>query len=132
MRSLCQAPFPPLPSAPYRPLIRAHDAGPLFLLGSGGATWSALYDMADLSAPDAGTNYTEWEDEEFFAGWKKIEAATTPEEEQVVINEMLKIFYERGPWLLMYFQPDFYGVSNRLDWQPRRDEHINVTNAKLK
>lgn len=116
----------------YVPLIRAHDAGPLFLLGTGGATWSALYDMADLSAVDAGTNYTEWEDEEFFAGWKKIEAATTPEEEQVVINEMLKIFYERGPWLLMYFQPDFYGVSNRLDWQPRRDEHINVTNAKLK
>ncbi len=116
----------------YIPLIRAHDAGPLFLLGSGGATWSALYDMADLSAVDAGTNYTEWKDEEFFAGWKKIEAAQTPEEEREVINEMLKIFYERGPWLLMYFQPDFYGISERLDWEPRRDEHINVTDAKLK
>ncbi|MEZ4831128.1 MAG: ABC transporter substrate-binding protein [Caldilineaceae bacterium] len=27
-------------------------------------------------------------------------------------NEMLEIFYNDPPWLLLYFQPDFYGVSN--------------------
>ena len=45
---------------------------------------------------------------------------------------MLKIFHERGPWLLMYFQPDFYGVSNRVDWKARRDEKIYINEAKLK
>ena len=44
---------------------------------------------------------------------------------------MLKIFYERGPWLLMYFQPDYYGVSNRLNWEAPRDEVIDVTDATL-
>ena len=28
---------------------------------------------------------------------------------------------------MMYFQPDFYGVSNRIVvWEPRRDERIDV------
>ncbi len=45
---------------------------------------------------------------------------------------MLKIFYDESPWLLMYFQPDFYGVSTRIDWAPRRDEKIYINEAKLK
>ena len=35
------------------------------------------------------------------------------EEQQKIMNRMLKVFYDDGPWLLLYFQPDFYGVSNR-------------------
>ena len=115
----------------YVPLIRAHDAGPLFLLGSGGSTWSALYDMADLSAPDAGTNYTEWQNPEWFAGWDRIAQTRDEAGQREIINEMLEVFYNDPPWLMMYFQPDFYGVSNRLDWQARRDEHIFVDEAAL-
>ena len=33
----------------YVPLIRERNVGPLFFLGSGGAKWSALYDMTDLA-----------------------------------------------------------------------------------
>jgi peptide/nickel transport system substrate-binding protein len=116
----------------YVPLIREHNVGPLFLLGSGGSTWSALYDMSDLSTPDAGTNYTEWNDPEWFAGWDRIAATTDPDEKRAIINEMLQIFYDRGPWLLMYFQPDFYGVSNRISWEARRDEKIDILGATLK
>jgi peptide/nickel transport system substrate-binding protein len=45
---------------------------------------------------------------------------------------MLEVMYNDPPWLFLYFQPDFYGVSNALDWTPRRDEHIVVYGAKLK
>lgn len=114
----------------YVPLIRQRAAGPLFLLGSGGATWSALYDMADLSAPSAGTNYTQWEDPEFFAGWNELSVRKPEAEQRAVIDRMLRIFYERGPWLLMYFQPDFYGVAQRIEWQARRDEKIYVNEAR--
>jgi peptide/nickel transport system substrate-binding protein len=102
----------------------------LFFLGTGGSTWSALYDMADLSAPDAGTNYTNWNNEEWFELWDQT-AGKTPEEETELVNQMLEIFYNDPPWLLLYFQPDFYGVSNRLDWQARRDEQIVLNNARL-
>ena len=53
-------------------------------------------------------------------------------EQRKTIDRMLKIFYDESPWLLMYFQPDFYGVSTRIDWAPRRDEKIYINEAKLK
>lgn len=114
----------------YVPLVREKKLGPLFFLGSGGSTWSALYDMADLSAPDAGTNYTNWGNEEWFELWDQT-AGKTPDEERVLVDQMLEVFYNDPPWLLLYFQPDFYGVSSRLDWAARRDEQIVVNNARL-
>jgi peptide/nickel transport system substrate-binding protein len=119
-------------SSEYVPLVREKNLGPLFFLGTGGSTWSALYDMADLSAPDAGTNYTNWANEDWFELWDSTASITDAEEERAVINQMLEIFYNDPPWLLLYFQPDFYGVSNRLDWQARRDEQIIIYNATLK
>ena len=116
----------------YVPLISKHDAGPMFFLGSGGDTWSALYDMSDLSTVDAGTNYTGWSNPDWFNGWKDVAAAKTPEELQAVTDRMLKVFYDDPPWLMLYFQPNFYGVSNRIDWSPRRDEHVDLIGAKLK
>ena len=118
-------------SSVYVPLIIEHDAGPLFLLGSGGATWNALYDMADISEPTGGTNYTEWNNPEWFAGWDELAQPLEDEAQREVINEMLEIFYNDPPWLMMYFQPDFYGVSERIDWEARRDEEIIVYEASL-
>jgi peptide/nickel transport system substrate-binding protein len=115
----------------YVPLVREKRVGPLFFLGTGGGTWSALYDMADLSAPDAGTNYTNWANSDWFTLWDQIQAVD-PATEREMVNQMLEIFYNDPPWLLLYFQPDFYGVSNRLDWQARRDEQVVVYAATLK
>ncbi len=118
--------------ADYRQLVGPKEVGPMFFLGTGGGTWSALYDMTDLSSPTAGTNYTNWQNEDWFALWNTLGDVTSPEEEREKINALLDIFYNDPPWLLLYFQPDFYGVSNRLDWTARRDEWIVIYNAKLK
>jgi peptide/nickel transport system substrate-binding protein len=113
-------------SSVYLSLTRQHRAGPLFLLGSGGALWSPLYDMSDLSSPDAGINYTDWSDPEFFDGWKKLDAAREEAQQQKIINEMLHVAHDRGTWMLLYFQPDVYGVSNFVSWKPRADETITL------
>lgn len=115
----------------YVPLIRERNVGPLFFLGSGGALWSPLYDMTDLAKVDSGTNYTHWNDPRWFDRWADISAAATPEEQRVIIDEMLQVFYDDGPWLHLYFQPDFYGVSNRLNWTARPDEKVYLFNAAL-
>jgi peptide/nickel transport system substrate-binding protein len=115
----------------YVPLIRERNVGPLFFLGSGGALWSPLYDMTDLAKVDSGTNYTHWDDPRWFDRWADISAAATPEEQRVIIDEMLQVFYDDGPWLHLYFQPDFYGVSNRLNWTARPDEKVYLFNASL-
>ena len=118
-------------SSVYIPLISQRNAGPLFFLGSGGALWSPLYDMTDLATVDSGTNYTHWDDPRWFDRWTDLAAAETPEEQRVIIDEMLQVFYDDGPWLLLYFQPDFYGVSNRVDFEPRPDEKVYLFDVGL-
>lgn len=115
-----------LDASVYILLTRSHEAGPLFLLGTGGSTWSALYDMSDLSTPDAGTNYTGWSDPAFFAGWKQLESTPDPQAQQLIVNQMLHEFHDGAPWLMLYFQPNVYGVSNRIHWTPRSDEIITL------
>jgi peptide/nickel transport system substrate-binding protein len=52
--------------------------------------------------------------------------------ERDVINQMLQVMHDDPPWIFMYMQPDFYGVSNRVEWQARRDEQIIVNNVTIK
>ncbi len=115
----------------YIPLIRERNAGPLFFLGTGGSTWSALYDMTDISAPDAGTNYTHWNNADWFELWGSLADITDPAEEQAVVEQLLAVMHDDAPWLFLYFQPDFYAVSNRVSWEPRRDEQMVVYGAGL-
>ena len=110
----------------YTQLLNTHQIGPLFLMGNGGRTYSALSDLTIFSAPDAGTNYPDWHDPEFFAQWPIIESAKDQATVDRAVTRMLEIFYERGPWLLLYFQPDLYGVSHRITWHARRDERLWV------
>ena len=119
-------------SSVYIPLVRERNVGPLYFIGSGGALWSPLYDMTDLARVDSGTNYTHWDDPRWFDRWADISAAGSDEEVREIVNDMLQVFYDDGPWLHLYFQPDFYGVSNRLDWTPRPDEKVYLWTAGLK
>lgn len=116
----------------YTPLLRERSAGPLFFLGTGGGLWSPIYDMTDMAQVGSGTNYTHWSDERWFSRWADLSEAETEEETRAIINEMLRVFHEDGPWLLLYFQPDFYGVSDRVEWTARRDERVFVFDARLK
>ena len=104
----------------------------MFFLGSGGGTWNPLYDMTDLATVESGPNYTEWTNPEWFNGWKVINNSMDPYVIRREIDRMLEVFYNEGPWLLLYFQPDFYGVSNRVNWQERRDEEVDIFSATLK
>ena len=119
-------------SSEFVPALRLHEVGPLYFVGTGGGTWNAQYDMADISTPDGATNYTEWSNPEWFALRDTLaNPELTAEETQDIVNEMLAVMYNDPPWLFLYFQPDFYGVSNRVNWEPRRDEKIAVYGATL-
>jgi peptide/nickel transport system substrate-binding protein len=82
--------------------------------------------MSDLSTVGSGTNYTNWADPEFFGSWKDLDATRDLAQQEAIINRMMQIFHERGPWLALYCQPDIYGVSNKIAWKPRADEVIAV------
>ena len=118
----------------YTPLLRERRMGPLFFLGTGGGLWSPIYDMTDLAEVGSGTNYTHWDDPRGGSvDGRTCPLPTTPEETRTIIDEMLQVFYDDGPWLHLYFQPDFYGVSEpgRVG-PPRRDERVHVFEAGLR
>jgi len=116
----------------FVPALRLHEVGPLYFVGTGGGTWNAVYDMSDLSAPDAATNYTEWNNPEWFDLWDQLGEVRDAAAEKEITDKMLEVMYNDPPWLFLYFQPDFYGVANDVDWQPRRDEIIDLTTASVK
>lgn len=116
----------------FQPLLRTRSAGPLFFMGTGGALWSPIYDMNDLAKVDSGTNYPNWSDPRWFDRWDALTDADTPEDTRRIVNEMLQVFYDDGPWLHLYFQPDFYGVSNRIEWHARPDERVYAFEARPK
>jgi peptide/nickel transport system substrate-binding protein len=119
-------------SSVFVPALIGKTAGPLFAIGSGGAIWNAQYDMADLRAPDGATNYVSWTNPDWFAGWDRLGQTRDPAEQTAIVHEMLEVFYNDPPWLMLYFQPLYYGVSERIDWEPRRDARILVGPARLR
>jgi peptide/nickel transport system substrate-binding protein len=82
--------------------------------------------MSDLSTPDAGTNDTGWSDPDFYKGWKQLDTTRDPSEQTLIVNQMMHIMHDQSPWLMLYFQPDIYGVSNKIQWTPRADEVISL------
>jgi peptide/nickel transport system substrate-binding protein len=116
----------------FSPLAREHRAGPVYFIGQGGATWSAVYDMALFPSRDAPVNNGNWYNEDWQTRWDSLSSLRDPAQERVVVDEMLQIFHDDAPWIFLYFQPDFYGVSNRINFEPRRDEEIEAWRASLK
>jgi peptide/nickel transport system substrate-binding protein len=116
----------------FSPAAREHRAGPLFMIGQGGVTWSAVYDMALFPSREAPVNNGMWFNAQWQSRWDSLAGIRDPKEERKVVDEMLKIFYDDAPWIMLYFQPDFYGVSKRIAWTPRRDEKIDAMTVSLK
>ncbi len=116
----------------FLPLARRHQAGPIYFQGQGGATWSALYGMSLFSSKTAMTNTGEWYNVEWQRDFDSLKSVRDPVQERAVIDKMLGIFRDDAPWIFLYFQPDFYGVGERIAWEPRRDELIDVMAIRLK
>lgn len=116
----------------FSPAAREHRAGPLYLIGQGGVTWSAVYDMALFPSKTAPVNNGQWWHPQWERDWASLSGIRDAVQERVIVDRMLALFHDEAPWIFLYFQPDFYGVSSRIDWTPRRDERIDATTARLR
>lgn len=60
------------------------------------------------------------------------EASTTinPEKRQELWNQVQQKVWEDAAWLFLWLQHDIYGVSNKIEWQPRLDESLWMGDAK--
>jgi peptide/nickel transport system substrate-binding protein len=110
----------------FAPRARQHQVGPLFLMGNGGALWSPFFEMSLFPTRMANTNTGEWVDPRWTADLEQLQSIRDPAQERTKLHEMEEIFRDDAPWLFLYFQPDFYASSTRIDFQPRHDELIDV------
>ena len=116
----------------FSPLNRRHQLGPIYFLGQGGATWSPLFGMSLFPSKDALTNTGGWYNEAWQQNFDSLKNIRDPIQERAIIDKMLVIFRDDAPWIFLYFQPDFYGIGQHIDWEPRRDELIDVMAIKPK
>jgi peptide/nickel transport system substrate-binding protein len=88
--------------------------------------------MSLFSSRTAMTNTGGWYNEEWQRDFDSLKNVRDPVQERAIIDKMLTIFRDDAPWIFLYFQPDFYGVGERIEWEPRRDELIDVMAIKPK
>lgn len=53
------------------------------------------------------------------------------EKQQQLVSEVQQLMLQDPPFVFLFAYKDLYGVSNRLTWEPRRDESIYMYEAKL-
>jgi ABC-type transport system substrate-binding protein len=46
------------------------------------------------------------------------------------MNQVQEIVMRECPWIPVWHQVDFYGVSKSLEWEARADERIDVSKAR--
>jgi peptide/nickel transport system substrate-binding protein len=95
-------------------------------MGNGGAMWSPFFEMSLFPTRMANTNTGEWMDPRWVDGLRRLESIRNPVEERAELRTMEEVFHDDAPWLFLYFQPDFYASSTRIQFTPRRDELIDV------
>jgi peptide/nickel transport system substrate-binding protein len=97
---------------------------PLFLLGMN-SQGDALQDAKNLSI-DFRFNPTGWQNGTFEGAIERAQNSFNENARSRALNDAQSIAYEEAPWIWLWRQYHFYGVTQRLDWTPRRDGLVHV------
>lgn len=54
-----------------------------------------------------------------------------PARQKALVSQIQRLMLERPPFIFLFAYKDLYGISERLDWTPRRDESVYLYEAKL-
>lgn len=72
-----------------------------------------------------------WDTDEVDALIAKQRAETDPDERAEIIGEIWQLSKEAVPYSILYNEIQAYGVSSDVDWQPRPDERLNLSEANF-
>lgn len=80
---------------------------------------------------DFGYNPTFWNNTDFEKGYHDLNLTVDPKQRTEILYRLQQIAHDDPPIIYLYKQTDYYGVSKRLSWTPRRDELIILDQASL-
>jgi len=67
---------------------------------------------------------THWNDPDFERIYAELKKTIDVDTRTAMIHELDQIAHDGAPWIFIYHQVDFYGVSDRVEFTPRADELI--------
>ena len=103
--------------------------GDLFLIGSG-PSFTVSGDATDLYYASS-ANYGNWIDDDYTRIYEALGKTFDEDEQEDLAYELEKLAHDEAPWIFLYFPPLFYGMSERLDWQPLSNGRIFLRDAKV-
>jgi len=113
----------------YRAKLLSYDLPGLFMQGSGGE-FELLTEAADLTITSP-SNFYRFESAEYESLWTELQSSLDAERRLEIGYRMQEIIHDEAPWIFLHIQPDTYGISERVDWQPRPDEVIHLWDVSL-
>ncbi len=100
------------------------------------ASWgNALFNPLDaykalvVTGNDTFSWYSNTQVDEF---WQKAASIADLPRHEEYLHRIEQIIYRDAPFVFLFAQKDLYGVSNRLNWEPRQDEIIFLYEASVK
>lgn len=109
--------------------IQERTLSHLYLLGWGGATVDAEGTLGPLLY--SGNPLSFYSNEEVDALIDKGRTVVDPQRRQAIYSDLSNLLKEEAPWVYMHQQMDIYGLSNRLNWEPRPDERLWMYTADV-
>ncbi len=114
----------------YVSLLGERTLPGLYVLAFGGAENTPETDMWAIH-PDRQTNSTNWFDQEWYDTYARLAVTFDPDERQALNYRLQEIMHEQNPWLWLWREPLFFGVSDAVHWIPRADDHPYFYGARL-
>ncbi len=79
-----------------------------------------------------GSTWVTYSDKKVDASIEKALPIVNPERRRQAFSELQAEIQEQAPWLFLWSQLDIYGVSKKLQWEPRADEQFALGAAAWK
>jgi peptide/nickel transport system substrate-binding protein len=105
------------------------NAPDLFFLGWGNAVFDADFILYPLVRTDELLSF--YSNETMDALLDEAHTSVDAEARQGIYEDAVALLQEEAPFIFLYKQQDAYGVSERLNWQPRADEFLWMYSATL-
>jgi len=113
----------------YLKMIKTHKAGDMHVLGRSdlqleGGILSYFF--------KTGASYVNFSDPEVDKQLALVMPIMNPSERAKAMKGLQAMIQQAAPWIFLWQQHSFYGVSNKLDWKPRSDEEFIFFEADVK
>jgi peptide/nickel transport system substrate-binding protein len=106
------------------------DKPPFNLLGWGNGEFDAAQTIIPLLASDGALTILENDQVDQYMA--DAQSTADPDEREAILQEANAFLHDLAPWVFLHQQFSVYGVSSRIEWEPRNDEIIDPYTASLR